>query len=142
MSVGKFVNLDDERKSVTIQVEGKTFEIYRVVNKVREMYGAYLAETSKFLKDVQSMRDAANVNDIAELEKISEKLDAAQNQYNASRAKTMVDMLALILEKNGYSFDEDWWTDNTDFYSIERFVVEAINKDLEPSHGGGKKGDA
>jgi hypothetical protein len=126
--MNKIVNLDDEKKSVTLIVEGKEFIISRIVLKARQIYGEYLQDTGKYYNLVAECNDLSK-KDVKELEEISAKLEKAIEAYVLRKADYIEQLLEVILTKNGYDFDLEWWHDNTDYSIMESFVYAALKKD-------------
>lgn len=115
----KIVNLDDLEKKVEITIGGETFEISRVVLRLREMYGAYIADAGKYLKRIQELDDVEKINQLAEI-------------YAHEKADKLDAMMEKLLVKNGYEYDKEWWADNVgDYHSMEQFIVTCLNKDVD-----------
>jgi hypothetical protein len=125
----KIVNLDDERNSVAIKVEGKEFVISRIVLKARQLYGEYLKLSGEYLNLIAESQEKANSKDAKELEEVNAKLELAVEDYAFRKAEYIEELLEIILVKNGYDFDIDWWHDNTDYSVMESFVYQALKKD-------------
>lgn len=126
--MNKIVNLDDEKKSVTLIVEGKEFVISRIVLKARQIYGEYLQDTGKYYNLVAECRNLEG-KDVKELEEVNAKLEAAIEDYAKRKANYIEQLLEVILTKNGYEFNLDWWHENTDYSVMESFVYAALKKD-------------
>jgi hypothetical protein len=126
----KIVNLDDEKNSVTLIVEGKEFTINRIVLKARQVYGEYLKLSGEYLKLIAESNDTEGKS-VEELEALNAKLEKAVEDYAFRKAEYLDELLEIILVKNGYDFDIDWWHDNTDYGAIESFVYAALKKDDE-----------
>lgn len=135
----KIVNLDDERNSITLVVEGKEFIISRIVLKARQIYGEYLKLSGEYLQLVGKANDLEGKT-AEELEKINAELEKAIEDYAIRKAEYLDELLEIILVKNGYDFDLEWWHDNTDYGAIESFVYAALKKD-EDGKASKKKAD-
>lgn len=128
----KIVNLDDEANSVSITVAGKTFDIKRIVLKARQLYGEYLVMSGEYLRKVS---DANNLEGktVAELKAFNAELEKAVEEYAVKKAEILERLLQVILEKNGYEFNFQWWEENSDYSAIEQFIFTALKKDEKES---------
>lgn len=116
----KIVNLDDQKNTLEITMGGKTWEITRIVLKMRELYGEYFALCSNYL---QRLTDK-DVDD-------EKKLELAED-YAKDKADYLDLMMTKILSDNGYEYDKDWWAENVaDYQTIEQFVVACMSKDQD-----------
>lgn len=124
----KFYDLNGRENCVTarIKIGDKEFKISRVVTGARVLYAGYLNEVSQLLKE----SEAANKDrDKAKLNEVIEKVNAF-----ADRKKELFDeVLTLLLEKNGYEYDKDWWLKNTDEMDVNAFIEKAMTKDATNS---------
>jgi hypothetical protein len=126
---------DRDRPEVELSISGESFRIRRVVNAVRRIYGQYMERAGKEIErlgDLQSRLEtgAATDQDVADAtERVSEVVEQRDEAIN--------ECIRLILEKNGYEYDQQWWEENSDQYDRQHFVVAALNKDVKP--GAGKK---
>ena len=112
---------DTDRVTVDLRLGGKSFRIARVVMGVRRCYGDLLRETGEALAKVAELAHA----DSDEVERLSADAEALaeRNQDRLFR------MLELLLTKNGYEYDREWWFENGDETDLRTFIVSAINKD-------------
>ena len=110
------------RASVDLKLGGKTFHISRVVMGVRRLYGELVVETGQLLEKVGSLKEAEG----EELEKLSTETEdlATRNQDRLFK------ILRLLLIKNGYKYNREWWEDNADDSDLRTFILSAINKDV------------
>jgi len=126
----KIVNLDDKQNTAEITLGGYTWEISRVVIRLREMYGEYVKHAGEYLEVFADLREA---EDTEQLEKMAE-------QYAYEKAEKLDAMMEKLLTKNGYEYDKEWWAEHVgDYQAMEQFIVACLNKDQEDSESGGKK---
>jgi hypothetical protein len=132
----KRVVIDDKsRPELTLVISGQEFQIRRVVNAVRRLYGAMLINTGDAIENLSRLQKRADAG-----EDVSGELGEAAGEvdrYVQNREKTVCDCIEYILTGNGYEYDQNWWDENTDIWDRSAFVVECLNKDA--SVGGKKK---
>jgi hypothetical protein len=136
----KIVNLDDERNSVSITVEGKVFEIKRLVLKAKQLYGEYLVMSGEYLNGINEAQKAMESKDVEEMKRINAKLEKDIEDYAYKKADFIEKLLEVILTKNGYTYDREWWEENTDYQIMEKFIFTALKKD-DPEKVDNKKKD-
>ena len=136
----KIVNLDDERNSVSITVEGKVFEIKRLVLKAKQLYGEYLVMSGEYLNGINEAQKAMESKDVEEMKRINAKLEKDVEEYAYKKADFIEKLLEVILTKNGYTYDREWWEENTDYQIMEQFIFTALKKD-DPEKVDNKKKD-
>lgn len=131
------VNLSDKpRAVVTLQLGGRSFRISRVVTGVRRLYGEFLRETGELLQkaaDIARRQEAAagtfaDGAATADLVAVSEEIEEAARRRHGD----LLRMIELILTRNGYEFDPQWWDENADQADLVAFIVESLNKDAPP----------
>lgn len=127
----KIVNLDDAARSVSITVGGKVFEINRITMRMRAMYGEYLIFCGEYVTAVGKSQEGLETASAEELEKRSNDLSEKIEAYAIGKAKHISGLLSVILEKNNYEYDKNWWEENTDYSGMESFIVQAMKKDEE-----------
>lgn len=133
---------DRERPIVTVQVADKEFVIRRVVTGVFRRYGQFAQDSGEAitqLADLQKQMDAPDA-DLESLQPRIQEMTSVAEHVASNREAMEQECIRLILEKNGYSFDWDWWIDNTDTTDRQAFIVECLNKDTK--HNSKKKVDA
>jgi hypothetical protein len=118
------VKLGEQRTSVTIELSGERFTITRVVVGVHRAYGEYLDRAGELLKRLSKYEEGEE----------SEKLVDEVEGFYQRKYEMLYYCIRLLLEKNGYEFDRNWWEENAEQQDLEEFVVEAMKKD-----GTGKK---
>ena len=122
----KIVNLDDKDNTLEITIGGKTWEIARVVIRLREMYGDYVQHAAGYIETLQGYAESEDLNELQELAEV----------YATEKARKLDAMMDKLLTKNGYEYDADWWAENVgDYRKMEEFIVACLNKD----HEDGKK---
>ena len=125
----KIVNLDDERNSVSITIEGKVFEIKRLVLKAKQLYGEYLVMSGEYLNGINEAQKAMESKDVEGMKRINAKLEKDVEEYAYKKADFIEKLLEVILTKNGYTYDREWWEENTDYQIMEQFIFTALKKD-------------
>ena len=136
----KIVNLDDERNSVSITIEGKVFEIKRLVLKAKQLYGEYLVMSGEYLNGINEAQKAMESKDVEEMKRTNAKLEKDVEEYAYKKADFIEKLLEVILTKNGYTYDREWWEENTDYQIMEQFIFTALKKD-DPEKVDNKKKD-
>ena len=117
----KIVNLDDQLNAVEITLGGKTWEISRVVIRLRELYGDYVQHAAQYIDEIQK----AEGKDIEELGDLAEA-------YAQDKSVKLDAMMDKLLTKNGYEYDKEWWAENVGNYQqMEQFIVACLNKDID-----------
>ena len=137
----KIVNLDDEKNTASITIENKTFEIKRIVLKARQIYGEYLQAAGEYLVKISKFNERAqNTGDRQEISLIDNQLTESVEDWVQTKAGFIEGLMEVILTKNGYDWEPDWWYENTDYQMMERFIETALKKDEEPAQAGKKGG--
>lgn len=135
------INLDEkERPILDIQVAGKNFKIKRVVSGVFQRYGDFAKSSGEALKRISDLQ--TRLDDGKDFEEVQEEyteLQTVSEEVAQLREKMETECIGLILEKNGYELDWDWWLENTDTTDRQGFIVECLNKDYSAGGSGKKK---
>lgn len=119
----RIVDLNDaSRVAIDLRLGGQSFRISRVVMGVRRTYGDLMKETGEALAKVAALAHAED----DELERLGAEAEALAER-NQTR---LFHILELLLTKNGYEYDPEWWLDNGDEEDLRTFIVSAINKDI------------
>ena len=124
----KMINLTDKKNTVTIKVEDQEFLISRITLKARQVYGEYCIAASNYISAVKEAEKVHTMN-ADELKRLNDRLEKGIDEFTNKRAEYIETLMKIILEKNGYEFDKEWWFDNADYGDMEAFVVEALRKD-------------
>ena len=118
----KIVNLDDKDNTLEITIGGKTWEIARVVIRLREMYGDYVQHAAGYIEALQGYGDSEDLDELQELAEV----------YATEKARKLDAMMEKLLTKNGYEYDSNWWAENVgDYHKMEQFIVACLNKDQD-----------
>jgi hypothetical protein len=126
----KIVSLDDLNKSVIIPIGDREFKISRLTLQISKLYGEYLIACGEYAKKVSDTKLLADEsNDLPGLEKLSEEMQSLVESFARDKAERITKMLSLILEKNGYEYDQDWWEENARYQDMEQFIFYALKKD-------------
>lgn len=128
----KIVNLDDQNKSVDIVMGGKTFTISRLTIQLTKLYGEYMIFCGEYAKKMAAISTSAH-KEGANIEEIAVEQGLIIEEYAHKKAENIQRMLRIILEKNGYEFDQAWWEDNARYQDMEAFIFTALKKDEEDS---------
>src|SRR5512133_2354120 len=123
----KIVNLDDRNKSVDIVMSGKTFTISRLTLQLTKLYGEYMIFCGEYAKKMAKISADAH-KDGSNLEEIAVEQGLIIEEYAHKKAELIQQMLRIILEKNGYEFDMDWWENNSRYQDMEMFIFTALKK--------------
>ncbi len=125
----KLVDLNSRKDSTTavVTLGDKTFRISRVVIAARVLYSNYLITIRDFFDGYSKVKNEEDERRLME-------------SYSSIAEKTndrLLEIIELILVKNGYSFDKAWWEDNADIVDLRGFIDACISKDA--SSAGVKK---
>ena len=63
------------------------------------------------------------------LESIAADQGSLIESFAKEKAERIQNMLSIILDKNGYEFDQEWWEDNARYQDMEAFIFQALKKD-------------
>jgi hypothetical protein len=150
--MSKTVDLSGEqRNSLTIKVGGEMFLIDRVVLAVRQKYEEYstlVSEGAQLYSVYQELMESISGASEEKQQELQQKIDRTRERMEAYNERvsrdhgTLLDLLLeiirLIVEKNGYEYDRDWWLENVTQAEIVQFISEVLNKDTS----GAKKKEA
>jgi hypothetical protein len=127
------VRIDEkERPAISIEVAGQTFVIRRVVTGVRQRWGEFMqlqGQALQMVDDLKQKIDKAGGTETEALKKEIDSMNGLAEKIAKARESAEEDCLQLILEKNGYEFNRNWWIDETDSVDRQSCIIEAINKD-------------
>lgn len=116
--MGRIVSLEDKKNTVTIEIGGASFDISRVVLAVHDMYNEYLEAITEYHESTQGDRETPVVKRV--------------RQFIDIRKKYVVPIMQLLLEKNGYVYDDDWWRQNVESYDhMDEFIRACLMKDVD-----------
>ena len=130
----RYFDLNGREKCITaiITIGGQTFRISRVVIAVRVLYSNHIKEMGELLQRLSKL-DVENA-DSEEARRLS-----AEAEEFAKRKIDLYDrIIRLLLEKNGYEYDQAWWRENTDELDMRTFIEKCLTKDA-PDRGDKKK---
>ncbi len=122
------LNKEKGRRVIEIRLADKTFRIVRVVTGVRQMYADWMARTADSLRLAQALEQGPEEPDI-EFESRVEAVTKQIEEFTAERKEAYYQMLELILDRNGYELDREWWEKNTDEFDQQAFMRECLMKD-------------
>lgn len=142
----RFVNLDNSpRPELTLQVAGASFTVRRVVTGVRQLWSGFVRQTVELLELVGSWDEAQKklgeeggkkrrAELTAELEGIAAKVDA----FHERKLERLLEIIELLLVKNGQAFDRQWWINNAEEEDYKEFIVACLSRE-EGEEGSKKK---
>jgi hypothetical protein len=139
------VDLNQKKESVTLTLGDSRFTIRRVVTGVLQLYGEFARDQGEKLERIghlqseQERLEKISPDDVTpeELERIdqeSQKLVDEVEEFSKTKIDRLLRMIQLLLEKNGYEYDREWWIENADVSDYQNFIAACINKDV-PSNG-------
>lgn len=133
------LDLDGKDKpTLEVSLSGKEFKIKRVVSGVYQRYGDFAKESGKALKLVSDLQGKFDEG-VEGLDEEVIKMTTLTEEIAEMRETMERESITLILEKNGYEMDWEWWMENTDTYDRQAFIVECLNKDHKTGGSGKKK---
>ena len=145
------IDLNQKKESVTLTLGEKKFTIRRVVTGVLQLYGDFARDQGEKLEQIGQLQaeqerlekiapEDVTPEELQELDKASQKLVDEVEEFSKAKIDRLLRMIQLLLEKNGYEYDRQWWIDNGDPSDYQSFIVACINKDVPA--GGVKKNRA
>lgn len=133
------VSLDSKpRNTVTIEVAGVSFQITRVVIGARKLFGELMQDMGKYLELTGKLEekfshigeDPENRKALdEEIKQVSKEIE----EFSEDKLNRYMEIIRILLEKNGYTFDRDWWIENCEQADLQFFINEAMNKDVDGS---------
>lgn len=122
-------DLNNRQKSVTavIRVSDKEFRISRVVTGVRVLYSNLLTEMGERLKEIGAV-DSAKAS-----EEELQRLLKSTERFAKEKSDKLDECMELLLTRNGYEYDRQWWERNADEYDIRCFIEACLSKDADGS---------
>lgn len=131
----RFVNLDNNsRTAVILQLAGKSFTIRRIVTGAHRLWLAFVQETVTNLERVDAYQKAVAEmpSDLEEIQKQTEEITREIDAFAESKLERLLGIIELLLTKNGYAFDREWWIDNAGEEDYREFITQVMLKDQEP----------
>lgn len=132
----RVVNLDNNpRPAVTVQISGKSFTIRRIVTGVRQLWKIFVKETIELLEILDKVRPVTEANDQKIEQKTEEMTQLAVriDEFHESKLERLLRILELLLIKNGYDFDREWWIENGSELDYKEFIEAVLlNESAEP----------
>ncbi len=130
----RYYDLNGREKCITavITIGEETFRISRVVIAARVLYSNHIKEMGDLLQRLSKLetRDA----DTEE----ARRLTAEADEFARRKLELYGKIIRLLLEKNGYTYDAEWWKENTDELDMRSFIEKCLMKDT-PADGNKKK---
>lgn len=108
--------------TATVKVADRTFKINRVVTAARVLYSNHLKEMGELLRRTGELGEDPDQDKVRELQ---EDVD----EFQGRREKVYGSILTLLLTKNGYSYEKEWWENETDDLDVRAFIEACLSKD-------------
>jgi len=143
----RIVSLDNSpRSTVTLEIAGQFFTIRRVVTGAQQLWTAFVRESMEYLEKIELyQKDAAKAKGEKELARLTEEISREIDAFADSKLDRLLGILELLLSKNGYAFERQWWIDNAGEADYREFITAAMMKDQEPDaakkNGNGDRSD-
>ena len=130
----RYYDLNGREKCVTavITIGKETFRISRVVIATRVLYSNHIKEMGELLQRLSRL-ESKN----ADTEE-ARRLTAEAEEFAKRKLELYGKIIRLLLEKNGYTYDAEWWKENTDELDMRSFIEKCLMKDA-PADGNKKK---
>jgi len=125
------VNLDNTpRSTVTLEIAGQSFTIRRVVTGAQQLWTTFVKESMAYLEKIDVYQKvAAETKGQKELAKLTEDISREIDEFAENKIDRLLDILELLLTKNGYDFDRQWWIENADEADYREFIMKSMMKD-------------
>ena len=117
------LNSRENCTAAVIKIADKEFKIDRVVIGARLLYSNHLKRMGKLLKETGDLEE----KDEEALKALVQKAE----DFQIEKMETYDKILALLLSKNGYSYDKAWWEENTDEIDQRTFIERCMMKDSD-----------
>lgn len=117
------LNGRENTTSVALKIQDKTFKISRIVTGARVKYSNLLKQQAKLFDEISNI-DSDNEEDAL-------ALSARWNDFAEELPSLLLEVIELLLTKNGYGYDEDWWNENCDIQDYRNFIDAALSKDSD-----------
>jgi len=129
----RVVNLDNSpRSTVTLEIADQSFLIRRVVTGAQQLWAAFVKESVTYLEKINAyQKNAAATKGQKELAQLTEDISREIDVFAESKLDRLLGILELLLTKNGYVFDRQWWIDNAGETDYREFIMAAMLKDQE-----------
>ena len=131
----RIVDLDNSsRVAVTLQLAGESFTIRRIVTGAHRLWLAFVQETVTNLERIDAYQEAVAKmpSDLEEIRKQTEEITREIDAFAESKLKRLLGIIELLLTKNGYAFDREWWIDNAGEEDYREFITQVMLKNQEP----------
>ena len=130
----RYFDLNGREKCITavISVGDHSFRISRVVIAVRVLYSNHIKEMGDLLQRLSKL-DAKDADS-----EEAQRLSAEAEEFAKRKLDLYSKIISLLLEKNGYAYDREWWEENTDELDMRTFIEKCLTKDA-PADGSKKK---
>ncbi len=110
-----------DRKTIDIAVVDQVYKISFVSVYARKLAAEFQEALTKLI-NIQQAEEA-------ERERLLDELDKDEL---TRQANTRDEIIQVILESNGYEYDQDWWERNTSYGDQNEFIQFCMMKDVMP----------
>ena len=141
--VERLINLDNTpRKAVTLQIAGSSFTVRRIVTGAQQLWAAFVRESAEYLEKIDAYQKAISGKISAEeIAQRTEEITRDVDAFAETKLDRLLGILELLLVKNGYEFDRQWWIDNAGEEDYREFITSAMLKDQEGTKKNGDGGE-
>jgi len=136
----RLVNLNvAERPVVTVKVADRSYAIRRVVTGVRQLWSSFVVDqmtcldhVGQFEKELKEAEANPTEETVEKVKVLSGTIEAEVDAFYSRKIDTLLRVIELLLVKNGYGFDRQWWIDNAEEADYRDFVVAVLSRDGPP----------
>lgn len=129
----RIVNLDNTpRPTIVLEIAGQQFRIRRIVTGVRQLWVGFVKESVEHLErlgEYERFLKKAGEKDKEETERRTAEITKQVDQFAARKIDRLLEIIELMLVKNGYEFDREWWVQNAEEADYREFITNAMLKD-------------
>jgi hypothetical protein len=133
----RIVNLNvAERPVVTVKVGDRSYTIRRVVTGVRQLWSAFVVEqmtcmehVTQFEKDLKSLALDASPENVEKVRNLTEAIESEVDAFYSHKIDTMLQIIELLLVKNGQAYERQWWLDNAEEADYRDFIMAVLSRD-------------
>jgi hypothetical protein len=127
------------RPVVTIEVGDRRFSIRRVVTGVRQLWSAFVVEFMSYIERVyaydeavKKLRASGKPDAVAEIKRLTDEINSEVDGFSTRKVDALLRIIELLLTKNGYEFEREWWIENAEEADYKDFITTALEKDNHP----------
>lgn len=128
----RLINLDNSpRAAVTLQIAGESFTVRRVVTGAQQLWAAFVRESAEYLEKIDAYQKAVVGKSVEEAERLTEEIAREVDGFADSKLDRLLGIIELLLTKNGYQFNRQWWIDNAGEEDYREFITTVMLKDRQ-----------